>query len=210
MKINRLKAKWLLIAASVILVDAGVFSCGKPEPSVTILEEQNASVREAEADAQASAGEAEASGGEEAEQETVCVFVCGQVAREGVYEFPLGTRVYEAIEAAGGFLPDADTSYVNQALVLTDGEKLWIPDLSESAALSSAEMQEGTAGGKVDLNTADSDLLQTLPGIGPAKAEAILEYRARSGGFESAEELMQVSGIGQASFDKLKDSVIVR
>ena len=56
----------------------------------------------------------------------------------------------------------------------------------------------------------NSDLLQTLPGIGPAKAEAILEYRARSGGFESAEELMQVSGIGQASFDKLKDSVIVR
>ena len=99
---------------------------------------------------------------------------------------------------------------MNQALVLTDGEKLWIPDLSESAALSLSEMQERAAGGKVDLNTADSDLLQTLPGIGPAKAEAILEYRARSGGFESAEELMQVSGIGQASFDKLKDSVIVR
>ena len=108
------------------------------------------------------------------------------------------------------FLPDADTSYVNQALVLTDGEKLWIPDRRESAALSLSEMQERAAGGKVDLNTADSDLLQTLPGIGPAKAEAILEYRARSGGFESAEELMQVSGIGQASFDKLKDSVIVR
>ncbi len=207
MKVNAQIAKWLVLSALVAAVDAGVFSCGKAPEPVAILEEQNASRQIEPADVQA---EAEDSGEEETVPETVCVFVCGQVAREGVYEFPKGTRVYEAVEAAGGFLPDADTSYVNQALVLTDGEKLYIPDRSESAEWSSGEQAGSPGTGKVDLNTADRSMLETLPGIGPGKAQAILNYRQEHGRFNAAEDLMKVPGIKQASYDKLKDYIIVR
>ena len=143
------------------------------------------------------------------------VFVCGQVAREGVYELPEGSRVCDAVEAAGGFTAEADETYVNQADFVSDAQKLYIPAKSEVREMEekAASSQEDPAGGNdglVNINTADLAALMTLPGIGQTKAQSILDYRQQNGPFEKAEDLMQVSGIGQASFDKLKMYITVK
>ncbi len=155
---------------------------------------------------------------------TLKVFVCGAVADSKVVTLPVGSRVQDALLAAGGFTEEADTDYVTLARELTDGERLSFPTLEETEELrkggstslstpqygGSAAATGTTAVSPVNLNTADSAQLCTLPGIGPSKAAAILQYRAEHGGFQSPEELKQVSGIGDSSYAKLKDYVYVR
>lgn len=171
----------------------------------------------------ASPGEAELPGEEteakeaEAEPEPVPikVFVCGAVANEGVYELPEGSRVYDAVLAAGGFAEDADETYVNQADFVSDAQKLYIPTKSEAdemkeAAKAPEESASGESGGLININTADESALTTLPGIGQARARSIIDYRQQNGPFEKPEDLMKVSGIGQAGFDKLKTYITVR
>lgn len=171
----------------------------------------------------ASPGEAELPGEEteakeaEAEPEPVPikVFVCGAVANEGVYELPEGSRVFDAVQAAGGFSPDADEAYVNQADFVSDAQKLYIPTKSEAEEMKEAskapeESASGESGGPININTADESALTTLPGIGQARARSIIDYRQQNGPFEKPEDLMKVSGIGQAGFDKLKTYITVR
>lgn len=171
----------------------------------------------------ASLGEIELPGEEteakeaEAEPEPVPikVFVCGAVANEGVYELPEGSRVYDAVLAAGGFAEDADETYVNQADFVSDAQKLYIPTKSEAdemkeAAKAPEESASGESGGLININTADESALTTLPGIGQARARSIIDYRQQNGPFEKPEDLMKVSGIGQAGFDKLKTYITVR
>lgn len=171
----------------------------------------------------ASLGEIELPGEEteakeaEAEPEPVPikVFVCGAVANEGVYELPEGSRVFDAVQAAGGFAEDADEAYVNQADFVSDAQKLYIPTKSEAdemkeAAKAPEESASGESGGLININTADESALTTLPGIGQARARSIIDYRQQNGPFEKPEDLMKVSGIGQAGFDKLKTYITVR
>jgi competence protein ComEA len=171
----------------------------------------------------ASLGEIELPGEEteakeaEAEPEPVPikVFVCGAVANEGVYELPEGSRVYDAVLATGGFAEDADETYVNQADFVSDAQKLYIPTKSEAdemkeAAKAPEESASGESGGLININTADESALTTLPGIGQARARSIIDYRQQNGPFEKPEDLMKVSGIGQAGFDKLKTYITVR
>lgn len=159
----------------------------------------------------------EISAGEEKETGPVMikVFVCGAVENEGVYELPEGSRVFDAVEAAGGFAKDAAGTYVNQADFVSDAQKLYIPTKSEaekpeerSGALP--ESSAGESGGSVNINTADETALMTLPGIGQTRAGSIIDYREQNGPFEKAEDLMEVPGIGQASFDRLKKYITVR
>ena len=157
---------------------------------------------------------------EEAEAEEVIpvpikVFVCGAVANEGVYELPEGSRVFDAVQAAGGFAEDADETYVNQADFVSDAQKLYIPTKSEAEEMKEAskapeESASGESGGLININTADESALTTLPGIGQARARSIIDYRQQNGPFEKPEDLMKVSGIGQAGFDKLKTYITVR
>ena len=143
-------------------------------------------------------------------QKTLFVHVCGQVEHPGVYELPAGSRVFEAVEAAGGVLETGETDCLNLAMTLEDGMKILVPDRQE--AQSAAFEQQGLPGaaeGKVNLNTAGLSELMTLKGIGQSRAEAILRYREEFGAFRSVEEIMNVSGIKESAFEKIKGDITV-
>lgn len=133
--------------------------------------------------------------------EQIFVYVCGAVNQEGVYELPSGSRVYEAIERAGGFCEDADKSNVNQAEVLEDEERIYVPVIGEV-------VQEGVnQDGKININKASKEELMTLPGVGASRAESIIQYREEHGAFRQIEDIMQVSGIKEGLFEKIKDRI---
>lgn len=156
-------------------------------------------------------------GGEAKEQEepgesVVIVHVCGQVASPGVYELPAGSRIYEAVEAAGGLGPQAAAEGLNQAAEAEDGQQIYVPSAEEmeegTVSLESAGPAE-TGQTKVNINTAGAEELMTLNGIGEAKASAIIRYREENGKFGSIEELMEISGIKEGVFEKIKDQIKV-
>jgi competence protein ComEA len=133
----------------------------------------------------------------------IIVAVQGRVAHPGLYRLPSGARVADAIEAAGGALPGVDLSYVNLARKLSDGELILV------GTTPPPEQSAPGAGGKVNLNTATLTQLDALPGVGPALAQRILDYRAQHGDFRSVDDLRHVPGIGDAKFAQLKDLVTV-
>ena len=134
---------------------------------------------------------------------SVVVDVSGAVRNPTVATLPEGSRVYEAIEAAGGLADDADLSALNRAAVLEDGEKVYVPAASQEPEGGSGEPSSSREPTLVNINLADVDELDTLPGIGPATAQAIVDDRAANGRFASPEDLMRVSGIGEKKFEKL-------
>ena len=150
------------------------------------------------------------------------VYVNGAVAAPAVYELPQGSRVEQAIEAAGGFDAEANTAVVNLAQSLMDGAQIYVPLQEEMAAAPPVVTDSRTtsfnvlddtavteAGGLVNINTANSEELDTLPGIGPSTAQKILNYRDENGRFNSIEEIMNVSGIGEAKFNSIKELITV-
>lgn len=132
---------------------------------------------------------------------TVVVHVVGEVAEPGVIELDSGARVADAIDAAGGVEPEADLAGLNLARVLVDGEQVVVPQVGQVA--------ENPADGRIDINAADGVALQTLPGIGEVLAQRIVTWREQNGRFGSVEELTQVSGIGPAVLDSVRDLVVV-
>lgn len=146
------------------------------------------------------------------ETESVFVYVCGAVKLPGVYELPVGSRVYQAIDAAGGMTEDALPEGINQALVLRDEDRIFVPDSNETetvmgSSIGSVDTEEN---GKINLNTATAEELMTLSGIGAARADAILKYREEHGAFSSTEEIMNVQGIKEGTYSKIKDEIVVR
>lgn len=163
----------------------------------------------------------------------IAVHVCGAVKNPGVYYLEEDKRVCDAIQAASGFLTEADENYLNQALFLQDGMKIYIPtkeetkDLEkeawgmEASGMKNGETEDfshGVESGiqkadeehkKIDLNTADAALLCTLPGIGESRAKSIIAYREKNGPFEKIEDVMKISGIKEAAFEKIKDLITV-
>ena len=146
----------------------------------------------------------------------IYVYVCGAVENPGLYSLPAGTRGLVAVEEAGGFTSDADRDYLNLAAVLSDGERLYIPFLSDTMDMGTSEKIEGSvtgsssaSNGKININTAGLEELMTLSGIGEARAQDIIEYRTKVGAFLTTEEIMNVSGIGEARYEKIKDSITV-
>lgn len=138
---------------------------------------------------------------------TICVYVCGAVERPGVVELPLGSRADDAVKAAGGMTQEADSAYVNLAAFVEDGEKLFIPTVTEAQELS--QQQETEAQRLININTADAAALCTLPGIGESRAADILLYREEHGAFESIEDIMKVPGIKNNAFEKIRDKISV-
>ena len=156
--------------------------------------------------------------------EMIAVHICGAVNQPGVYYLKEKQRVYEGILKAGGFREDADRDYLNQALFLEDGMKVTVPTKEEIRELRASEQASREEGfiqeaqlyekarekqQKVDLNTADEALLCTLPGIGESRAKSILAYRKEHGAFGKTEDIMKVSGIKEAAYEKIKDYVTV-
>ena len=174
-----------------------------------------------------------ASRGSEPDQEAGLIYVdvAGAVCSPGVYTLPEGSRVFQAIEKAGGFADNADRESMNQAGRLEDGQQIRVYTREEAELLKAqgqvpqtvssggsalegdlqtSDSGNGTdGGGKVNLNTADKEELMTLTGIGETRAEAILAYREENGGFRTPEDLMQVEGIKEKTYEKLKDQITV-
>lgn len=145
--------------------------------------------------------------GQEETLEKICVYVCGEVKNPGVYELEAGARVAEAVEAAGGMTEEAAESRLNLAEHMTDGQKIEVPSKEQEGQLKEEAFGQGS--GLVNLNTASAEQLTTLRGIGESKAEDILNYREAHGGFRSIEELMQIPGIKERVFEKIKDQITV-
>jgi competence protein ComEA len=136
------------------------------------------------------------------------VDVAGAVPRPGVYELPTGSRVKDAVDAAGGFLAEADRTGLNLAAPLEDGQQLQIPFLAGAEPVGASRVEESAALDLIDINTADAETLATLPGIGPTLAQRIIEYRETYGDFYYIEDIMSVSGIGPDTFENIKDLIM--
>lgn len=152
------------------------------------------------------------SGGELSDEDAglVYVYVCGEVVHPAVYEVAAGTRICEVIALAGGLTPEAAAEAVNQAEPVADGMMIRIPGILEFEQMPQEKETGASADGRLDLNTATVQELMTLPGIGEAKAKSIAAYREKTGGFSAVEDIMNVEGIKEGVYNRIKDSVTVR
>ncbi len=145
--------------------------------------------------------------------EIFVVHVAGAVVAPGVYELPVGSRVVDAIHAAGGLTAEADGARINLAAPVSDGQRVYVPKIGEVAPPvvvgASGSGESGAAAGPVNLNEADEAALDALPGIGPATAAAIIEHRRQIGRFTSVDQLLDVRGIGEAKLEQLRPLVTV-
>ena len=150
----------------------------------------------------------------------IYVHVAGCVKNAGVYRVADGSRIDDAVKAAGGFSKSADETAVNLAEVVTDGQQVIVPKKSKGATSSSMQQPSspgqsatsespGATGGLVNINTATSEQLQSLSGIGEAKAKKIIDYREQSGPFSSVDDLTNVSGIGEKTLESIRSSICV-
>lgn len=174
---------------------------------------------------------------DEPKPEQIAVYICGAVNKPGVCYLPAGARICDALEEAGGFTAEADSQWLNQARTLADGEMLVVYTAAETAQMKEQGIERGTAaagdasgsgqsiasgsgrdaaagngegnGSLINLNTATKEQLMTLPGIGEAKADAIIRYRTETGLFASTEDVMNISGIKNSVYEKIRDKVTV-
>jgi competence protein ComEA len=137
----------------------------------------------------------------------VYVHVAGSVRAPGLYGLPVGARVADAIAAAGGARAKADLGAINLAQVVTDGLKIDVPRKGAEVAMTDGPSPGSSPGAMVSLNSADQAALEVIPGIGPVKAAAIVQYRTDNGAFSSLDELLEVSGIGPATLESIRPYV---
>lgn len=197
-----------VIAGVILLAVAFAFylikeKAGDQAESVTVIPSETAAVEPAATNTAV-------------EAKFIIVDIAGAVMKPSVVELPEGSRVFEAIEKAGGLAKDADLRSTNQAEILTDGQKIYIPtkhemEESQAGSASSGIVFNAAAGQSklININTADSQTLQQLKGVGPATAEKIISYRNENGKFKTIEDIKNVSGIGDKTFEKLKDKITV-
>lgn len=146
---------------------------------------------------------------EDAGSGTIVVDVEGAVREPGLYELPAGARVGDAVEAAGGLSAKALAGGINLAQSLEDGQQVVVPAKSSQQASAAGTGAASSSGGLVNINTASAQELQQLSGIGESLSQRIVDYRNANGAFASVDELTQVSGIGEATLEKIRDKVCV-
>lgn len=231
------RSQILLVAMAVF---AGLTGCKGREAQFLIEKTQNEEIQEEGAQDEKIQDKKDQDTGQETEASTnieetllpepekiwIYVDVCGAVANPGVFQLEEGSRVFQAIEAAGGYLEDAAQSCVNRASILSDGQQLYILTQEEmqqqgidpaQAALQGQDTAGGQAAAgsqgqqddRVNINTADESQLTTLTGIGSTRAQAIIAYREANGPFAAIEEIMNVQGIKEGTFTKIKDDIMV-
>ena len=159
-------------------------------------------------------------------EEKIVVHITGEVKKEGVIYLKKGARIVDAIKEAGGETKEADLSQVNLAYELQDGQKIYIPNKNEKvsqyiistngetidsngANTGNESTSTSKEGAKVNINTATQNELDGLPGIGPALAQRIIDFREENGNFKSIEDIQNVKGIGDSKFDEIKDKIVV-
>lgn len=138
------------------------------------------------------------------EENTICVYVCGQVKKPGVVRVKEKSRAEDALMLAGGFTANADRDYINLAAYVSDGEKLYFPSCEETQA---GKVEDD---GRININTAPEEELMTLSGVGESRAKDIISYRERNGEFTSIEDIKKISGIKDSLYEKIKDYIKVK
>ncbi len=197
---------FLIWAVACSLIACSADRRGQDETEQIVLEIQQDGTIEPEQDINKSHSDKKDSSDES--EGCIWVYVCGAVKQEGVYKLPSGSRVYEAIELAGGLLPEAAATQINQAEILKDEQQVYIPTQEEVREQLATQSEEPD--GRIDLNRAGKDILMNLPGIGESKAESILQYREKNGDFQSIEEIMMIPGIKEGLFNQIKDKIKVQ
>lgn len=130
----------------------------------------------------------------------ITVYVSGAVVSPGVYSLPAGSRVEDAVNAAGGFAPGAEQDSINLATIVVDGQQIDVPGVVNTSRVNA---------GRVNINKASAEELDALPGIGPTAAQAIVDYRLQNGNFANIQDIQNVPGIGPATYEKIKDYITV-
>ncbi len=204
-KENKVKKQIILLGIVVLMMLVGCTGCKKQSYLETQSDLQEEHTKSADTT-------------EEKKQQTeqvteIYVQIDGAVKKPGVYTFSEGSRVYELIEAAGGLLPEAYDLGINQAKRLADGEKIYVytkEEIENGAGTTDTQNPRGqTDDGKVNINTASVEELMTLSGIGETRAKDIIAYRNAHGAFSLPEDLKNVSGIGDSTYNKIADAIIV-
>ena len=149
----------------------------------------------------------------------IYVHICGAVKKPGVYQVDTGSRIYDLIKMSGGLKKNAAGDYINQAEQVTDGQRIYIPTFHEVKSTTPEEyvqekqntvsQTEEKKSGLININTAEAEELMTLPGIGQAKADSIIEYRTQNGKFKSIEDLMNITGIKEGVYNRISSYVTV-
>ncbi|MGN0407681.1 MAG: helix-hairpin-helix domain-containing protein [Bacteroides sp.] len=199
--------KACVVSAAVILCGL-LYSCGQDaQEKLVYLDDkgiQPAGAEERESAANHATKESAA--------QPVYAYVCGCVQSPGVYETCEGARIYTLIEMAGGFTDEAAGWLVSMAETVCDGQTLYVPskEQAESGAVLVPGNQQTQTSSKVNINSATKEQLMTLAGIGESRAEDIISYRSKNGGFKTIEDIMNVSGIKEAAYEKIKENICVR
>lgn len=215
--------KTIIILILSLLITMLAAACGEEEialrdvSSYETTEENTEAVRAGETDGAADPAAADAVSADTntaGAAGAVYVYVCGEVMIPGVYELAEGARIYEAVALAGGLTEDADPSVINQAQAVTDGMMIRIPaagsdDAQAQETLMTGQVTASDGTTLVNINTADSAALMTLPGIGESKAAAIIAWRQENGGFKDTQDIKNVSGIGDSTYERLAPLITV-
>lgn len=194
MKLNKI---FFAVAVSVCVAAAGI--------AYIVSNNADTDGKELETVYMTSATDTSSQTAKETQTAGIYVYVCGYVNNPGIVCVRQGDRIYRAIELAGGMSENADINAINQADYLSDGQKIYVPSVGENYT---SQMNE-TANGLININTADAGSLTSLPGIGESRAEAIINYRDTNGPFGTIEDIMNVAGIKEAAFEKIKDYICV-
>lgn len=209
LNLDRQQTSVFLILISIIIVLTGIlFTNNNNNTSIQLVEngtEDNNNFHLSEDDKNTTEAAEEVT-------EMIKIYITGQVKKPGVIEVEEGSRLIDAIELAGGLLDDADMKKINLALKVQDEGMYIIPRIGEEidGELNQGMVDTGQSGGKVNINRATAEELETLHGIGPAKAKAIIDYREKHGPFKAIDEIKNVSGIGEKTFEKLQDSITIK
>ena len=204
--------KSIIISAIVLPFLFGIISIGQKE---TASNELNGSITFIEADENV-ANNDEKSAVEQEEVSLIGVDISGAVHNPGFYILPDGSRVIDAIELAGGLTEDCDIDFLNRAELLSDEMKIYIPsikdtqDLSLQIGVNKSFDASGEGGKLININTAGSAELQEIPGVGPVTADKIIEYRSSHGKFTSIDDLVNISGIGTKTLEKMKGYITIK
>lgn len=188
---------WYLLSADADVVNGNIYYADTEEASRGILSGEAGSITEKQTD--------------DITERLITVHICGEVQKPGVYSLPEGTRLVDALKAAGGVTLQAEENFLNLARLLADGERIEIPS-TDAVREGTADRDTDSSGTdtRININSASKEELMRLPGIGEGKADNILLYRSEHGAFRSAEDIMQVNGIKEALYERLKDYIKVR
>ncbi|MFA9378099.1 MAG: helix-hairpin-helix domain-containing protein [Lachnotalea sp.] len=190
------------IIISIFVVCGCLYSCKDNEKTVVSFEDNSNN----EENATESKTNIDVDKEEEPEQE-IYVYICGEILNPGVYQVEQGARMYQVVELAGGVLDTGAENYLNLAESVSDGQKIVVPSQEEAKQLE--VIQEEASSQYININTANEETLTTLPGIGASKAKSIISYRESKGGFTSIEELMEIEGIKEGVYNKVKDMITI-